>query len=105
MSSKSNDQGRAYEFAWINVLFKELDLLRKTEIVYNSSFNANKKAWNAISKEKKELYTISANAAVKTVLELEPLMEELSEDTLLLEFQKDEFGESGDVRDIVIHRN
>lgn len=105
MSSKSNDQGRAYEFAWINVLFDALDSLRKTEIVYNSSYDANKKAWNAISKEKKELYTISANSAVKTVLELEPSMEEFSEDKLLLKFQKDESGESGDVRDIVICRN
>jgi hypothetical protein len=53
MSSKSNDQGRAYEFAWINTLLEELDSLRKTEIVYNSSYDANKKAWNTISKEKK----------------------------------------------------
>lgn len=47
MSSKSNDQGRAYEFAWINVLFDALDSLRKTEIVYNSSYDANKKAWRS----------------------------------------------------------
>lgn len=105
MSSKSNDQGRAYEFAWINTLLEALDSLRKTEIVYNSSYDANKKAWNTISKEKRGLYTNSANAAVNTILELEPLMEENSDDTLLLEFQKDESGVSGDVRDIVIRRN
>lgn len=105
MSSKSNDQGRAYEFAWINTLLEELDSLRKTEIVYNSSYDANKKAWNTISKEKRVLYTNSANAAVNTILELEPLMEENSDDTLLLEFQKDESGVSGDVRDIVIRRD
>ena len=105
MSSKSNDQGRAYEFAWINTLLEALDSLRKTEIVYNSSYDANKKAWNTISKEKRVLYTNSANAAVNTILELEPLMEENSDDTLLLEFQKDESGVSGDVRDIVIRRD
>ena len=79
--------------------------MRKTEIVYNSSYDANKKAWNTISKEKRVLYTNSANAAVNTILELEPLMEENSDDTLLLEFQKDESGVSGDVRDIVIRRD
>ena len=105
MSSKSNDQGRAYEFAWITALFETLDSLRNTGIVYNSSYDTNKRAWYAISKDKRELYTISANAAVNTVLELEPLMDELSEDKLLLEFQKDESGESGDVRDIVIRRD
>ena len=105
MSSKSNDQGRAYEFAWINTLLEALDSLRKTEIVYNSSYDANKKAWNTISKEKRVLYTNSANAAVNTILELEPLMEENSDDTLILEFQKDESGVSGDVRDIVIRRD
>ena len=39
MSSKSNDQGRAYEFAWINTLLEALDSLRKTEI---TALNENK---------------------------------------------------------------
>lgn len=51
------------------------------------------------------MFTISSNAAVDAVLELEPRMEEENGDTLLLEFQKDEAGESGDVRDIVIRRD
>ena len=51
------------------------------------------------------MYAISANAAVDTIIELEPLMEEDSSDRLILEFQKDEFGESGDVRAIVIRRD
>ena len=104
VSANSNNQGRAYEYAWMRTLFETLDLLRETEVVCNSSYDANERAWNAISEEKRELYTISANAAVNTILELEPMMEENSEDRLLLEFQKDESGESGDVRDIVIRR-
>ena len=105
MSSKSNDQGRAYEFAWMTTLFETLDSLRQTEIVHNSSYDANKRAWNAISREKQALYTVSANAAVDTIMELEPMIEEISDDKLVLEFQKDESGESGDVRDIVIRRD
>lgn len=105
MSTNSNDQGRAYEFAWITTLFKTLDPIRKTGIVRNSSYDANKRAWNTISQDKRDLFAVSANAAVNAILELEPRMEEDNGDTLFLEFQKDENGETGDVRDIVIRRD
>ena len=105
MSVNSNNQGRAYEYAWMTALIELLKPLRKTDVVYNSSYEANERAWNAISQEKQKLYTTSANAAVNTIVELEPMMDENSVDTLLLEFQKDEAGENGDVRDIVVHRD
>ena len=105
MSTNSNDQGRAYEFAWINVLNQELSKFRKTLIVSNSSFEANKRAWDVMPNDMKELFTASAEAAVRSVLELEPRMEENGNDILLLESQKDNAGISGDVRDIVIKRN
>lgn len=105
MSTNSNNQGRAYEYAWITALYEILEPIRRTRIVYNSSYDANERAWNAISEDKKHFYTVSANAAVDAVLELEPRIEEDDGDLLFLEFQKDEAGESGDVRDIVIHRN
>lgn len=105
MSANSNNQGRAYEYAWMTTLFEMLNTLRETDIIHNSSYDANERAWDAISEEKQKLYSTSACAAVKTIIELEPMMEENSNDKLLLEFQKDELGESGDVRDIVIHRD
>lgn len=105
MSTTSNDQGRAYEYAWINALFGRLDPIRKTGIICNSSLDANERAWNAVTQEKRNIFTESANAAVDIILELEPRMEEDDGDTLLLKFQKDEAGESGDVRDIVIRRD
>lgn len=105
MSTNSNDQGRAYEYAWITALFETLDPIRKTGIVCNSSYDANLRAWNAMSIDKQDLFMISANAAVDAVLELEPRMEEDNGDLLLLEFQKDEAGETGDVRDVVIRRD
>ncbi len=105
MSTSSNDYGRAYEYAWITALFESLSPIRKTDIVCNSSLNVNERAWNTISQDKRDLFTISANSAVNAVLELEPRMEEDDGDSLLLEFQKDESGEIGDVRDIVIRRD
>ena len=105
MSTNSNDRGRAYEYAWINTLFDELSNIRNTKIVENSSLDANKKAWNVMSEEMQEIFEVSAQSAVETILELEPLMTEDSGDELTLEFQKDDAGIQGDVRDIVIKRN
>lgn len=104
MSTNSNDQGRAYEFAWINVLEKELSKLRKTVIVPNSSLEANRRAWKAMPEEVKRRFTVSAEAAIDAILELEPRMTENDEDVLALEAQKDGAGTAGDVRDIVARR-
>lgn len=105
MSTNSNDQGRAYEYAWINALYDALQSARETKIVSNSSLDANERAWSNMSEEMRKLLEVSANAAVATILELEPKMTENDGDVLHLEFQKDDAGTKGDVRDIVIKRN
>lgn len=105
VSTNINDQERAYEFAWINVLNQALSKIRKTVIITNSSYEANKRAWEVMPEEMKELLTTSAEAAVDAVLELEPRMVENDEDLLKLEPQKDNAGVTGDVRDIVVKRD
>ncbi len=105
MSTTSNDQGRAYEYAWINVLNNSLKKHRKTTVIKNSSLDANNRAWDYMSEEMKQLFIVSAKAAVDTIIELEPRLIENDNDELLLEAKKDEAGTSGDVRDIVIKRN
>ena len=102
MSNSSNDQGRAYEFAWINALCNALKQYRTVRIVENSSLEANQRAWKLIDTEKQELFEISAKAALKTVVDLEPNLIEETSDELLLEFQRDQAGVKGDVRDIVV---
>lgn len=104
MSTNSNDRGRAYEYAWINILYRALSKIRRTRIVDNSSLEANKRAWTDMDSDMQELFEISANSAVDTILKLEPRMSEDDGDELLLEFQKDGAGTRGDVRDIVIKR-
>ncbi|MCD8298538.1 MAG: HaeIII family restriction endonuclease [Opitutae bacterium] len=104
MSTSSNDQGRAYEYAWINSLCKELSKVVETEIVANSSLNANKRAWDSVDEHDKDLFIASSDSAVKTIIELEPCMVENNGGKLLLEFQKDAAGKQGDVRDILISR-
>lgn len=104
MSIKSNDQGRAYEYAWIQTLYKALHELRKTRIIENSSLIANERAWSNMVEDVQEAFMVSANAAIDVILELEPRLSEDNGDELTLEFQKDEEGIKGDVRDIVIKR-
>jgi len=104
MSTKSNDQGRAYEYAWMTILYQTLQKLRKIRIIKNSSLAANEKAWSMIDKDMQKTFMVSANAAIDTVLELEPRLAENDGEELTLEFQKDGAGVEGDVRDIVIKR-
>ena len=105
MSTNSNDQGRAYEYAWINALYGELQTVRETYIISNSSLEANKRAWSVMSEDIRKLFEVSAQAAVAAILELEPNMTENDGDALRIEFQKDNTGTRGDVRDIVIRRD
>lgn len=104
VSTKSNDYGRAYEYACMQTLHKKLSGLRETRIIENSSLAVNEKAWFLIDEDMQENFMISASAAIDMVLELEPRMSESENDELTLEFQKDDYGIKGDVRDIVIKR-
>ena len=63
MSDKSNNQGRAYEYAWIHALFAELVKTKQVSIVDNSSYQANKKAWDSdsITDSIRETFKISAS--------------------------------------------
>lgn len=104
VSTKSNNQGRAYEYAWMKTLYTALDKLRKTQIIENSSLVANERAWSVMDDDMKEIFMVSANAAIDTILELEPKLSETDNDILTLEFQKDGEGIKGDVRDIILRR-
>ena len=104
MSTASNDQGRAYEYAWIRILEEELEPYRDVTVVDNSSLETNKKAWDSMTPEKQETYSLSAKSAVYQLIDLEPLMTEESDDELTLSFQSDDAGVQGDVRDIVARR-
>ena len=100
----SNDYGRAYEYACMKALYKTLHEIRNTEIDRNSSYSANEKSWSLMDYRVQDKYAVSAAAVVDTLLELEPRMLEGS-DRLSLQFQKDEAGRVGDVRDIVVRRD
>ena len=105
MSSKSNDQGRAYEFACLCELENAIRHYRPVNVLKNSSYAAAEHAYNLLSSINKQQYHISAKAMIPSIFECEPMMIEETDDILELFIQKDEEGKKGDVRDIIIARS
>lgn len=104
MSSKSNNQGRAYEYICLHSLQNAISAIRKSQIIHNSSYEAAEHAWNTLSVAEKALYTLSAKSTIDTIFALEPNIVEEDNDTLNLYIQSDEHGKKADVRDIIIER-
>lgn len=104
MSNKSNNQGRAYEFAYLNTLHEEIPKYRISKIEKNSSYKAAEKAWNTLEESEKDMYKVSALAGTNAILELEPLILDDGDDELELKIQTDHKGKDGDVRDVLIIR-
>lgn len=104
MSSKSNDQGRAYEYICLHTLNNAIGRIRNSEIEKNSCYEAAEHAWNTLSGAEKALYTLSAKSTIDTIFALEPNIIEKENDDLKLYIQSDEHGEVADVRDIIIQR-
>lgn len=65
MSSKSNDQGRAYEYICLHSLHDEISAIRKSRIIHNSSYDAAEHAWNTLCVAEKALWFI---CCVKTYI-------------------------------------
>ena len=104
MSSKSNNQGRAFEYICLITLYEEISKIRKSIIEHSDGYDAAKKAWESISKSLQQTLTKSAIAAVDSIFKMEPLILEDGKDELTLKIQTDQEGVIGDVRDILIIR-
>lgn len=104
MSNKSNNKGRAYEFAYILSFFDEIKKIRPVRIEKNSSFYSAEKAWNTLSDSEKIIYKKSAIAGIFMIFDLESLILEDGKDELELKIQSDSKGIKRDVRDILIIR-
>lgn len=85
MSNKSNNQGRAYEYAWCLALEQKLSVLKKVIVDKQNGFNAANRAYESLEKSLQERYLESAKQGVLLLLDCEPLLS------------------MGDVRDILIY--
>lgn len=106
MSSKSNDQGRAFEYACIIGLKDRIEDFRPVAIDAESVAAAFR-AWQTQSNAEQKKYLRAADAFVDTLFSAEPLILERDgdNDVVVLSINKDSDAEGGDVRDIVITRN
>lgn len=106
MSNKSNNQGRAYEYAWCLALEQKLSVLKKVIVDKQNGFNACYRAYENLEKSLQERYLESAKQGVLLLLDCEPLLSEVigsSQNEITLSLQKDKLGEIGDIRDILIY--
>lgn len=104
MSSKSNDNGRAYEFICLNTLNKAISSIRQSRIIINSCYHAAERSWNSLDAAGQNILTRSAQSIIDTIFAMEPRILEDDGNVLELYIQKDERGEEADVRDIIIKR-
>ncbi|GAA7931600.1 hypothetical protein JP0533_06720 [Helicobacter pylori] len=106
MSDKSNNQGRAYEYAWCLALEQKLSVFKKVVVDKQNGFNAANRAYESLEKSLQERYLESAKQGVLLLLDCEPLLSEVigsSQNGITLSLQKDKLGEMGDIRDILIY--
>ncbi|WP_024114273.1 HaeIII family restriction endonuclease [Helicobacter pylori] len=106
MSDKSNNQGRAYEYAWCLALEQKLSVFKKVIVDKQNGFNACYRAYKSLEKSLQERYLESAKQGVLLLLDCEPLLSEVIgslQNEITLSLQKDKLGEIGDIRDILIY--
>ena len=105
MSSLSNNQGRAFEYACIIELKDRIEDYRPV-VIDEKSVVAAKNAWLSQSKEEQTTLLLAASAFINTLFSAEPLILECDnkQDFITLSINKDSDAEGGDVRDIVIER-
>ncbi|GAA7621464.1 hypothetical protein HpBhutan227_08300 [Helicobacter pylori] len=106
MSDKSNNQGRAYEYAWCLALEQKLSVFKKVIVDKQNGSNACYRAYESLEKSLQERYLESAKQGVLLLLDCEPLLSEVigsSQNGITLSLQKDKLGEIGDIRDILIY--
>ena len=105
MSSKSNDQGRAFEYACIVELKDRIEDVRPV-MIDEESVVAARRAWETQSETEHNMYLRAADAFIDTLFSAEPLILECDgdDDIIVLSINKDSDAEGGDVRDIVITR-
>ncbi len=106
MSDKSNNQGRAYEYAWCLALEQKLSVFKKVIVDKQNGFNACYRAYESLEKSLQDRYLESAKQGVLLLLDCEPLLSEVIgswQNEITLSLQKDKLGEIGDVRDILIY--
>ncbi len=97
--------GRAFEYICIQSLQEVISTIRPVSIIDNNNYQQNLQDWNTLDSGTQQIMKKEALAAIPTIMELEPMIEEYEDDVLALRLQTDNDGLLGDVRDILIIRD
>lgn len=105
MSSKSNDQGRAFEYACLTKL-KDRIIKYRPVLIDEESVLAARRAWMTQDDYNQKMFLEAADAFINTLFSAEPriLESDSLDDVLILSINKDSDAERGDVRDIILTR-
>ena len=105
MSNKSNEFGRAFEYACITSLYESIKERRVVHIIKDTAYNNTKAEWDKLPNANKKSIKTGAQSIVETIFDLEPMVLDSQDDVLTLKIQADKNGEVGDVRDLLIVRS
>lgn len=105
MAKNNVDNGRAFEYAFIENLNLEISKSRTSSIINNSSYYTSKCSFESLDNNISDNLVKASKAAIPTILELEPMILKDDKEDLHLRIQSDEQGEIGDVRDIVVDKS
>jgi len=105
-NSKQMTTGKAFEYALLSQFEEKLKNKTNVEVIKNSSYNIAKGCFKNTSEVEQSDYLLTASFAVNFLMDIEPrLSNDLGkEDVLQLEILSDNFGEKGDVRDVLAIR-
>lgn len=105
-NSKQMTTGKSFEYALLLQFEEKLKNKTSIEIIKNSSLEIAKACFDSVSETERSKYLLSASFAVNFLIDIEPrLSNDIGKnDILQLEILSDDYGKSGDVRDVLAIR-
>lgn len=108
MSAKSNNQGLAFEYIFINTIYKDLTALGiNSKIINDEHYRSAEKGFLSTSSIICKNLKKSAEVATQKIFELEPTILEpttTATDIVILYIQSNIKGATGDVRDVILQK-
>lgn len=104
--SKQMTTGKSFEYALLVQFEEKLKDKTNLEVIINSAFEIAKGCFENVTKTEQSEYLLSASFAVNFLMDIEPrLSNDIGKnDILQLEILSDNYGKSGDVRDVLAIR-
>ncbi len=98
--------GKSFEYALLVSFEDKLKSKTNLEVIKNSAFYVAKSCFDSVSPSKRSEYLLSASFAVNFLMDIEPrLSNDMGKDDVLqLEILSDDYGKTGDVRDVLAIR-